>query len=139
MTTQNAFLLLNLVVIGWEITNTQMCFSEKHISTHLAIIIFLTFVCKYRTNDNAWILNDHLSRLDVSLAEKASSMNRRSTTRMNYRNERDLFSMKTTARENKQSVREETGKGLQNGFQGLYLVWQKHIHRHLMWTSDFKH
>lgn len=49
-------------------------------SAHLPVVIFLTLVGESGTDDDARILDDHLARLDVSLTEKPSSVNRRPKT-----------------------------------------------------------
>ncbi len=47
--------------------------------TNLAVVIFLPFISQDRANDGAGVLDYHLSGLDVPLAEKATTVNLRST------------------------------------------------------------
>lgn len=46
--------------------------------TDLAVIIFLSLISQNSANDGAGVLDHHLPGLDVSLAEKAATMNFRS-------------------------------------------------------------
>lgn len=46
--------------------------------TNLAVVIFLPLISQDSANDGAGVLDHHLPSLDVSFAEKASTMNLRS-------------------------------------------------------------
>lgn len=45
---------------------------------HLSIVVFLPLVCENRTNDDAGVLDNHFTSLNVSLTEQTSSVNGRS-------------------------------------------------------------